>query len=350
MKNNTGKSVGIIVVAIVLVVALAAGVFFVMQDTDTDVTTLEFTLDWQYQGPQAPFIVAHEKGYFEDEGLFVAMDRGYGSAQAVMSVAAGRYDIGYGSLDALIEFNAQADPEERLVAVYMVLNEAPYSILTIENRGITKPEDLEGKKIGAPVGDAPRVLFPIFARATGIDADTVTWESMAPPLREPSLIEKDVDAITGFYFTGYLNLLAIGVPEEEIISFLYSDYGADVYGNAIVVRRDLVEENPEAIRSFLKAFNQALQEVIEDPEMGADYVKIKDPLSDRDVELQRLKLALEANILTEEVEEIGLGNVDLERLERTIAYITEAFDLEVELLPEDVFTDEFLPPFEDREI
>jgi NitT/TauT family transport system substrate-binding protein len=335
-----------------LVIGLVAGIFLsplVMPPPKTEVVSVKFVLDWAIQGPQAPFIVALEKGYFAQEGLAVIMDRGYGSADAVSKVASGAYQIGYGSLDALIEFNVK-NPGKELMAVYVVLNSPPYSVITLKGKGINSPKDLEGRKIGAPEGDAPRRLFPVFAKAVGIDQAKVEWVSMSPPLREPSLVKGEVDAITGFYFTGYLNLLALNVNPEDIVAFKYKDYGVELYGNAIIVRKDFMQSNPEAVAKFVRAVNRALKEVIADPEKAADYVKQRDPLVDRNVELQRLKLALSDNILTEEVRRNGLGAVERTRLEKTIQSVVTAFNLPRTPSPDEVFTDRFLPPKEERTI
>ncbi|MEM2871478.1 MAG: ABC transporter substrate-binding protein, partial [Candidatus Caldarchaeum sp.] len=204
--------------------------------------------------------------------------------------------------------------------------------------------------IGAPEGDAPRRLFPVFAKATGIDASKVQWVSMSPALREPSLVQGEVDAITGFYYTGYLNLVSLKVDPDRITAFKYTDFGVELYGNAIVARKDFIQSNPEAVAGFIRAFNKALKEVIANPEVGADFVKRKDPTVDRNVELERLKLALKDNIVTEEVRRNGLGAVDMARLERTIKSVVEAFNLPRTPSPDEVFTDRFLPPKEQRTI
>jgi NitT/TauT family transport system substrate-binding protein len=41
-------------------------------------TALKFSLDWKYEGTQAPFLLALDKGYFRVEGLDVC----HGRAQA----------------------------------------------------------------------------------------------------------------------------------------------------------------------------------------------------------------------------------------------------------------------------
>ena len=60
-------------------------------------TPIKFTLDWVFQGPTSPFLVALEKGYYKAEGLDVTMDPGQGSAGAVQRVATGAYQIAIGT-------------------------------------------------------------------------------------------------------------------------------------------------------------------------------------------------------------------------------------------------------------
>ncbi|MEM4288349.1 MAG: ABC transporter substrate-binding protein [Candidatus Caldarchaeum sp.] len=342
----------LVTAAVFLVVGLVVGIFvspIVLPAPKPQVVAIKFVLDWAVQGPQAPFIVALEKGYFAQEGLAVTIDRGYGSADAITKVASGVYQMGYGSIDALIEFNVK-NPGKELIAVYMVLNKPPYSVVTLKTKGINTPKDLEGKKIGAPEGDAPRRLFPVFAKATGLDPAKIQWVSMSPALREPSLVQGEVDAITGFYFTAYLNLLALKVDPSQIVAFKYTDFGVELYGNAVIVRKDFMESNPDAVARFVRAVNKAMKDVIADPSKAADFVKLRDPLVDRDIEYQRLQLALKDNMLTEEVRRNGLGAVDRARLEKTIQAVVTAFGLPRTPSPDEIFTDRFLPPKEERTI
>ena len=51
---------------------------------------VKFTLDWRFEGPSAPFLLAKAKGYFQAEGVDVEIDSGSGSAGAVTRVATGR--------------------------------------------------------------------------------------------------------------------------------------------------------------------------------------------------------------------------------------------------------------------
>ena len=94
--------------------------------------------------------------------------------------------------------------------------------------------DLSGKKLGAPVFDAGRRAFPIFAKANNTTG--VQWTAMDPPLRETMLVRGDVDAITGFTLTSLLNLEARGVKAEDVTVLPYPAYGVKLYGNVILPR------------------------------------------------------------------------------------------------------------------
>src|SRR3989442_1864538 len=108
--------------------------------------------------------------------------------------------------------------------------------------------------MGAPAGAAPRRLWPICARKVGLPADSVTWTNMAPPLREPALVKGDVKAISGFYFTGFLNLTEnLKVPEADVVAFKYTEHGIDLYGNAVTVRADWLKATERTVRLFLAA-------------------------------------------------------------------------------------------------
>lgn len=307
----------------------------------------KFTLDFAVQGPQAPFLLALERGYFAAEGINLTIDRGFGSADAVTKIASGAYDLGYADINSMVEFNVR-NPVAALIGFVMFLDAPPFSIITLRRENITRPSDLQGKKLGAPVGDAPRRLFPVFAKAVGIHPDSVEWVSMDVPLREPSLIRGSVNAITGFYFTAYLNLKAAGVNPNDIVAFIYSDFGLPLYGNAIMAPPGLLARNPEAAKGFARAFIRGLKDSITDPDAAIAAIKRRDPLLNEAVEKERLLLALRSNVLTADVARNGFGGVRAERLARAIDAVADAFNLPSKPKWWEVFTDKYLPAKKDR--
>jgi NitT/TauT family transport system substrate-binding protein len=300
---------------------------------------VKFTLDWRFEGPGALFLLPAAKGYFKAEGLDVTIDSGAGSAGAVNRIATGGYDMGFADLAALIEFLAN-NPQNKTQAVFMVYETAPAAIFTLKKNGIAKPADLAGKKIGAPPFDAARKAWPIFAKAVGLKTDAVTWQNMDPALREQLLVRGEVPAISGFYFTGYLNLLARGAKPDEIVAFKYGDFGVKLYGNAVMVGEKFAAANPKAVAGFLRALKKGMEEVVAKPDEGIAAVKARDGLIDVKLETERLKLVIANNLAK------GgkfTGAVDKALLEQNIADVVEAFGLKAKPAADAVFNASFLP-------
>jgi len=310
-------------------------------------TKIKFTLDWRFEGPSAPFLLAKSKGYFAAEGVDVEIDTGSGSAGAVTRVATGAYEMGFADFNALVENDAKT-PGSNIKAVYMVYNATPAAVFVLKKSGITKPADLVGKTLASPVFDAGRKAWPAFAKSNKIAVDSVKWQSVDPALRETLLARGAVDGITGFYFTSLLNLEARGVKTEDIVALKFPDYGVELYGNAIIASPKLIAENPKAVAGVLRAFNKALKETIADPVAAIAYVKERDPLINVDLETRRLKLAIESSILTPEVRANGLGSVTPERMKRSLAETAEAYALPKVPAAEDMFSSAFLPAAADR--
>ena len=98
-------------------------------------TNIRFTLDWRFEGPSAPFLMALDKGYFKSEGLNVTIDAGNGSAGAVTRVATNAYDMGFADFSALTETTSK-NPETGVTAVYMVYNTMPAAVFALKESGI----------------------------------------------------------------------------------------------------------------------------------------------------------------------------------------------------------------------
>lgn len=309
--------------------------------------TLKVNPSWLLQGDNAPITMAIQKGYFASEGLDVKIERGFGSADTLAKVAAGQFEIGFGDMYSMIEFNAK-NPNDQLVAVAVPYNKSPFSIVTFKDKGISSPKDLSGKKLGAPAGDAPRKLWPVFAQQVGVKPDGVEWVTMEPKLRETFLLKGDVDAVSGFVTTILPALVKAGRKPEDAQIFLYADEGLNLYGNAIVVKKSFLEQNPEVVKGFLKAYLKGLQDTLKDPTAGLDSVmKAGDSLMDRNSEKLRLQIATENLYVSPEVEQVGLGGVDPARLQKTIEQVSQGLGVATPPL-EQVFTDQYLPPKSER--
>lgn len=346
---RVGRTYVLLVIGLVVgvVLGIAAGWYLASsRGQQAALAHIRFTLDWAYQGPQAPFLVALYKGFFAEEGLSITIDRGYGSAKVISDVAAGLFDIGFGDINSLIEFKSK-NPDAKVKAVAVIHVKSPLSVVTLRGRGIESPKDLEGKKLGAPAGDAARRMFPAFANAVGIDLNKVTWATMDIPMREPMLVRGDVDAVTGFYYTVVINLLSLNVSERDIIVFKYGDY-LDIVGNCIVVNEDFLAKNPDAVRRFLRAVIRGLKYAIQNPDEAISILLQRDPTLNRDIEKKRLLMALEIIYVKGVTDKYGFGYVDPVVIERNIDTIVSVLGLGRRPSLNEIIDLNYLPPLEYR--
>ena len=325
------------------VLALSASAGLAMAQTQAHAATpLKFQLDWRFEGPAAFFLQPVAKGYFKDAGLDVTVDAGSGSGGVVQRVASGAYDLGFADIAALMEFQANnPDMPNKPVAVMMVYNNTPASVMALKKSGIAKTADLTGKKLGAPVFDAGRRAFPLFAKANQVG--TVQWTAMDPPLRETMLVRGDVDAITGFTFTSLLNLEARGIKAADVVVMPYADFGVKLYGNAIIASPKLIKENPAAIKAFLQAFAKGAKEVIANPGAAIAYVKERDGIVNTQLETRRLQLAIDTVVNSADARAEGFGQVVPTRLSLMASQVSDVYATKTRVKPAEVWNGSFLP-------
>ncbi|MBZ4024055.1 ABC transporter substrate-binding protein [Rhodobacter sp. TJ_12] len=305
-------------------------------------TAMPFALDWKFEGPAAPYVLAVDKGYYAAEGLEVTVTEGAGSLDAIPKVATGAYPVGFTDINSLMKFLDQ-NPGAPVKAVMMIYDKPPFAVVGRKSLGVETPADLEGKVLGAPPPDGAWAQFPIFAAENGLDMDKITVEPVGFPVREPMLAEGKVDAITGFSFTSTLNAERLGVPADDVSLILMADYGVALYGNAIIVNTDFAAENGDAVTGFLRATAMGWKDAIADPATAVEALVGKNPAADAALEERRLSLSIEGNVLTDYVKENGFGGVDADRFAKAIDQLSTTYEFTTKPAMGDIFDASFLP-------
>ena len=305
-------------------------------------TEIPFALDWKFEGPSAAFFAAIDNGHFAAADLDVEVTAGQGSLAAIPKVATGAFPLGFADINSLIQFLDQ-NPGAPVTAIMMIYDKPPFAVVGRKSQGVSTPADLEGKILGAPPPDGAWAQFPAFSQAAGIDMDKITVEPVGFPTREPMLAEGKVDAITGFSFSSYLNLVRIGVPEDDISTILMADHGLELYGNAIIVNTEFAEANPEQVKGFLAAVAAGWNDVIADPAMGAEAVGKRNPAADVALEQRRLELAIDANVRTDYTLANGMGGIDADRMMIAIDQLAQNYEFKSSPESSLYFSDAYLP-------
>lgn len=331
-----------------VILALGAGWIVSVRDASAQQKDVRMMLDWVIQATHAPFFIALEKGYYKDGGLNVTVDAGRGATNVAVNVASNVYQFGWVDMPTMIKFNAQ-NPGSPLLAVYISFDDTPLAIITLKSKNIRKPADLDGKKIAGGPGTAVHDTISILLKSANAENVKINWLHVQPSLFGPMVAKGEADGTGGFINSNVPALLDVGFKLEDIYTIKYSDFGANLYGISLVTTKQYAEANPDTVRAMVKAVNRGTIDTIKDPAAALALMKKRDAMMKTEVEKVRLDLALSVTA-TEWVKKNGLSVVQPDRLKTTIDATVAAYSLPASPKPEEVYTDKFLPPVQERMI
>lgn len=206
-----------------------------------------------------PGYVAATQGYFAEEGLEVNIEGLNGSGAVLQAMAAGQADIGSPGAAPTILANASGQD------VRYIANTAPgglFQLVVPEESGITDASGLEGAVIGIATADGneKNIAAAILAAAGVTDFDTLVVGEGATALA--GFERGDIDA-----YAASLDTVAYiengGVPLTNVTGTAT----AYLFGNGIAARGDYIDENPEVIAGFLRAYERAIEASLADFEL-----------------------------------------------------------------------------------
>jgi NitT/TauT family transport system substrate-binding protein len=334
-------------VILALLAALSGGVCPAVRAADA--VAIQFSLDRPIDAVAAPFVMAQGNGLFSAEGLAVSINSASSPQDAIARVASGASEMALVDINALMRHRDKDKADNLHVkAVFVLFNQAGYSIIARKSRGIQVLSDLSGKSLGVVEGDPTAKFWPAVAKLNGIKLSTIKQSIISPAVREPMLSAGQVDAVTGSSFLSALNLKDRGVPADDLVLLRLADYGSEAYGYSIIVNPAFAAAKPEAVKGFIRATIGGLQSVIKEPGRAVEQVVSRMDGGSRDLEMERLRAMLRDNVLTSEVRRNGIGGIDPVRFEKSIDQIAEDYKFQKRPTAADIFDDSFLPPLNGR--
>ena len=238
-------------------------------------------------------------------------------------VANGTYDVGFGDINALIELAAKK-PEDAPIAVYVMFNQPPFTVAVKTDSPIKVPKDFEGKTLGGAANDGALKLFPALCKLAKFDCAKVKMTNMQPNLREQMLMEGQVDGVFGYVNTIRFSAKLMGVQDNQIRFINYGDYGMDLYSNAIIVSKKLVKDNPKAVAGLIRALNRGMIDALKDHRRCGRRGRQARGADQGAGRARAFRPDLKDEMNHPEIATIGLGNVNPERLKKSIDILVDA--------------------------
>src|SRR2546428_2871168 len=205
-------------------------------------------LDWIYQGPNAGFMVGQDKGFYAEAGLNVEVGPGKGSGSTAQLVASKAAQFGFA--DGFVVGNG-VSKGMGIKMVAGICRRNPTAVVVLDESDIKNPKDLEGKTVAIPTGATQFQQWPAFVKGCGLDGSKIKVANIDPAGSPPALITGQVPAIAG-YAQGYVPSVEIRGNKKARILW-YADCGVTAGSNGIIVHGDLINDEPELIRSFVAA-------------------------------------------------------------------------------------------------
>lgn len=261
--------------------------------------TINMQLGWLGGGNQLGEVAAKQLGYFEEQGLELAIQPGGPSIDGVAIVASGRHEIGQVSSSPSLMLAASQGIPVKAIAVSA--QQHPYAFFSLPANPIREAKDMVGKKIG--IQATGKVLLSALLKKHGIPEGDV--EAVIIGADMTPLLSGQVHAVTGWT----TNTTALSVLGPDPIVMKLWDQGVQLYGNPYYTTTDVLANNAEAVNGFLRASGKGWEYAKANPEAAVDMLLKEFPNLVKADEVAAAQVML-AHIFTSATAAGGWGTMD----------------------------------------
>ncbi|HEY4202978.1 MAG TPA: ABC transporter substrate-binding protein [Devosiaceae bacterium] len=302
-----------------------------------DLTKVTARLAFIAGGIDAPFFVALGKGYFKDEGLDVTVLDGDGSTGTIQAVGNGSVQFGNASLGALVQASAQAQ-FKNIQAVFGLVQKDPTAVISLKDKGIQKPSDIEGKTFATEAGNLQDGMINAFAEVNGVDMNKV--QIIITDNYKQALLKGDAD-----FINAWANPDGDQINDNAPIDppMLFADWGVNLLGSSIIVRTDWLADHEDAVRGYLRALTKAHDDVLANPDEALNYFMQYRPDANKD-QIKREIQVMEKYRHTTLTEGKPFGLIDKADVQQTIDLLEKYAKVPAGwATPDSVYTDKYQP-------
>jgi len=281
----------------------------------------------------APFYVAVDKGYFAAEGIELEFDYSF-ETDGMKLVGAGKLPFTLASGEQVPLARAQGLP---VVYVFQWWQRFPVAVVSLADKNITKPADLNGKTIGVPIfGGASYIGWKGLVWKAGLDESTMRVNDINYT-QVAALSQGKVDAAVVYVNNEPIQLQRAGKAVNVI---KISDY-TNLVANGIVTNEETISKRPDLVRAMLRAFLRGLRDTIDKPDEAFEICKKYAEGLGKDAETDAAqKQVLAASIELWKAPE--LGKSDLANWQTTVAVLKQMKLLTGDVAADKLFTNRFV--------
>ncbi len=206
----------------------------------------------------APFYVAVDKDYFAAEGIELEFDYSF-ETDGMKLVGAGQLPFTLASGEQVPLARAQGLP---VIYVLQWWQKFAVGVVSLAEKNITRPSDLNGKRIGVPIfGGASYIGWKGLVWKAGLDESTMQVTDIGYT-QVAALSQDKVDAAVIYVNNEPIQLRRAG---KNVNIIAVSDY-TNLVANGLVANQDTLTRRPELVRGMVRAFLRGLRDTIDKPD------------------------------------------------------------------------------------
>lgn len=209
-----------------------------------------------------PLYVAQEAGYFTAQGVKVELIPAASAAERDQLIAAGQADVMVNDPVAVALINRDQVQVQIVRTARAASAGAPlYRVLAAPGNEFKTISDLAGVPVGISQGSIIDYMTDYLLKAGGLAADQIQTLAVPKiPDRMALLLSGELKAAT---LPEPFSTMAV----QQGAVVLADDTAFIGVGSSVVsVRKSVIDEHPEAVRAFLKAWEQAVDALNKEPE------------------------------------------------------------------------------------
>ncbi|WP_321777521.1 diguanylate cyclase [Sulfurimonas sp.] len=219
---------------------------------DNNIDKVSIQLNWKYQFEYAGFIVAKEKGYYEDIGFEVKLKEFTNNTKTIEDMLKNKTTFAIS--DSLYMLERQ---ENNIVLLANYFKESPLIIAT--NTTIKHPKDLEGKSIMSSKERLLNTPIDFMFKHLGVDYNKIIFKENSYDIQD--LIDNKTDAME-VYKTNELYRLEVESIPYNILD--PKDYGFNSGAvNMFTLQKNIDKYTKVRIEAFIDATNRGWKYALE---------------------------------------------------------------------------------------
>jgi len=272
----------IIVVSAIVIIALGGIILYQNQNKNKseELNKASVALSWI---PSASFtgdIVGLTK-FDEQNGLDLNAEFGGPGINTAQQVQSGQHTFGYLAADEVLAAN---DKGADFVILGVVSYYSPAGFVSLAEKNIKTPKDLEGKKVGIlPFGNAT-MIYESMLKKNNVNRKTINESTVSADMKP--FLSGSYDVHPVFVYDETVDLDKQGIAYNVIKP---QDFGVSIKGPVYFTKRETLEQHPEMVKAFVTTMAEGWNYAIKNPDESISLLKAYAPEIDESRERKVLE-------------------------------------------------------------